>query len=90
MSGARRPWLLIIAALLLAVLSAALWGKWAESRDRADRLQEELKQVYAEAEAMRTQAARAQQRVSQLERQLREAAESVREQKPAVRPRPRR
>lgn len=69
----RRPWLLIVAALLLAVLSTVLWAKWEESRVRAERLQAEIKQVYSEAEALRTQAARAQQRVLQLERQLREA-----------------
>ena len=69
---AGRPWLLIVATLLLAVLSAVLWVKWEESRVRAERLQAEIKQVYAEAEALRTQAARARERVSQLERQLRE------------------
>ena len=67
----RRPWLLIIASLLLAVLSAVLWAKWADTRARAERLQAELKQVYAEAEALRTQAARAQQRLAQLEQQMR-------------------
>ena len=72
-SRPRRPWLLIVAALLLAVLSAVLWAKWEESRVQAERLQAEIKQVYAETEALRTQAARAQQRVMQLERQLREA-----------------
>lgn len=72
-SRPRRPWLLIVAALLLAVLSTVLWAKWEESRVRAERLQAEIKQVYAETEALRTQAARAQQRVMQLERQLREA-----------------
>ncbi len=72
-SRSRRPWLLIVAALLLAVLSAVLWAKWEESRVRAERLHAEIKQVYAETEALRTQAARAQQRVTQLERQLREA-----------------
>jgi len=68
----RRPWLLIVAALLLAVLSTVLWAKWADSRIRAERLQAELKHVYGEAEALRTQAARAQQRVGQLEQQLRD------------------
>jgi sensor c-di-GMP phosphodiesterase-like protein len=72
-SRPRRPWLLIVAALLLAVLSAVLWAKWEESRVQAERLQAEIKQVYAETEALRTQATRAQQRVMQLERQLREA-----------------
>lgn len=72
-SRPRRPWLLIVAALFLAVLSTVLWAKWEENRVRAERLQAEIKQVYTEAEALRTQAARAQQRVTQLERQLREA-----------------
>ncbi len=71
-SRPRRPWLLIVASLLLAVLSAVLWAKWEESRVRAERLQAEIKQVYAETEALRTQAARAQQRATQLERQLRD------------------
>ena len=66
-----RPWLLIAAALLLAILSTVLWEKWRESRTRAEQLQGELKQVYAEAETLRTQAARAQQRIGQLERELR-------------------
>jgi septal ring factor EnvC (AmiA/AmiB activator) len=88
----RRPWLLIAASLLLAVLSVVLWAKWADSRDRADRLQAELKQVYAEAEAIRLQATRAQQRIGQLEREIQSltaerAAPSSKE--PARRPRPR-
>ena len=72
-SRPRRPWLLIVATLLLTVLSAVLWVKWEESRVHAELLQAEIKQAYAETEALRTQAARAQQRVTQLERQLREA-----------------
>jgi type VI protein secretion system component VasK len=75
-SRSRRPWLLIVAALLLAVLSTVLWAKWEESRVRAERLQAEIKQVYSEAEALRTEAARLQQRVVQLERQLRESLSS--------------
>jgi hypothetical protein len=67
----RRPWLLIAAALLLAVLSTVLWVKWSESRSRAAALQAELQQVYAETEAIRLQAVRAQERIAQLERQLR-------------------
>ncbi len=50
-----RPWLLIAAALLLAILSTVLWVH-----------------VYAEAETLRTQATRSQQRIAELERELRE------------------
>src|SRR5262249_57799728 len=70
--GPRRPWLLIAAALLLALLSVILWAKWWESRARADKLQAEIKQAYAEAEALRTQAAQAEQRAEQLERELKD------------------
>jgi hypothetical protein len=67
----RRPWMLIASCLLLVVLSVTLWGKWVESRDRADRLAAELKKVYVEAEKLRTEGAAAKQRITQLERQLR-------------------
>ena len=67
----RRPWTLIVASLLLAFLSAVLWTKWSETRARAERLQQEVKQVYGEAESLRTQAAMAQQRVALLEQQVR-------------------
>src|SRR5262249_43729560 len=66
-----RPWLLIAAALLFAVLSTILWAKWRATRLRAEQLQAELKQVYLEAESLRTQATRAQRRVGQLEQELR-------------------
>lgn len=69
-----RPWLLIVAALLFAVLSTILWAKWRDSRDRADQLQAEIKQAYAEAEALRLKAATAEQRVVQLERELKAAS----------------
>lgn len=69
----RRPWLLISSCLLLVVLTVVLWGKWVESRDRADRLAAELKKVYVEAEKLRTEGATAKQRITQLERQLRGA-----------------
>lgn len=82
----RRPWLLVVAALLLAVLSAVLWVKWTDGRIRAERLQAELKQVYGEAEALRTQAARAQERAGQLERQLRDLSAGS-AGKPAAKPR---
>jgi len=67
----RRPWLLIAASLVLALLSTILWAKWRDSHVRAARLQAELRQVYAEAESLRTEAARNQQRAAVLERELR-------------------
>ena len=71
-----RPWFLMIAALLFALLSAILWVKWRDSRDRAEQLQSEIKQAYAESEALRTKAAAAEQRVAQLEREVKAAAAS--------------
>jgi hypothetical protein len=89
----RRPWLLIAASLLLAVLSTVLWVKWSESRNRAAALQAELRQVYTEAEAIRLQATRAQERIVQLEQQLRlletEGAGAPRPGRAAPRPRSR-
>lgn len=77
----RRPWMLIAACLLLMGLTVTLWGKWVESRDRADRLAAELKKVYSETEKLRTEAAAAKQRVTQLERQVRRPAASAAEQR---------
>jgi septal ring factor EnvC (AmiA/AmiB activator) len=87
-SRGQRPWLLIAAALLLAVLSALLWAKWRDSRTRADQLQAELKQVYTEAESLRTQATQAQQRITQLERELRalSTGEGGRDSRQGVKP----
>jgi F0F1-type ATP synthase membrane subunit b/b' len=85
----RRPWLLIAAALLLAVLSTILWAKWSDSRTRANQLQAELKQVYAEAESLRTRAARAEQRIAQLERELQALSarqDDATDRKPATKP----
>jgi cytochrome c-type biogenesis protein CcmH/NrfG len=67
----RRPWTLVAAALLLALLSIILWGNWRTARSERDRLDAELKKVYAEAEALRMEAALAKQRINQLEQQLR-------------------
>lgn len=66
----QRPWALIAASLLLVVLVAVLWAKWSESRGEVERLRAELKVVYSEAEALRTLAAHAQQRVTILEKQM--------------------
>ncbi|HUG37033.1 MAG TPA: hypothetical protein VML54_08805 [Candidatus Limnocylindrales bacterium] len=67
----RRPWYLIASALLLVVLVAVVWGKWSESRTENQLLRAELKQVYFETEAIRTQANQAQQRIGLLEQQVR-------------------
>lgn len=67
----RRPWLLIAAALLLVVLVAMVWAKWSESRNETAQLRAEVKEVYRETEALRTQAVQAEQRVGLLEQQLR-------------------
>jgi type VI protein secretion system component VasK len=72
----RRPWALIAAALILVVLTVVLWVKWRDSRTRAEQLRAELQQVYAEAESLRTQSLRAQQRVDQLERDLKQLSAS--------------
>lgn len=91
----RRPWLLMVASLMLVVLVAVVWGKWSESRIEADQLRAEVKQVYREAEALRTQAVQAEQRVALLDQQVRslraertellQRMESVGIQKPAPR-----
>jgi len=67
----RRPWLLMLASLMLVVLVAVVWGKWSESRTEADQLRAEVKQVYREAETLRTQAVQAEQRLALLDQQVR-------------------
>lgn len=71
------------------MLSAILWVKWRDSRTLAEQLHAELRQVYAEAESLRTQATRAQQRIVQLESQLRAlqaASSATKDAKPPVKP----
>ncbi len=67
----RRPWYLISASLMLVVLVVVVWAKWSESRTEVQLLRAEVKQVYVEAETLRTQANQAQQRVALLEQQVR-------------------
>ena len=73
----RRPWLLLILSPLLALLT--LWAgiQWRSGLEREDRLRAELKQVYVEAETLRLQGAQAQQKVTILERQVRELAGEI-------------
>jgi hypothetical protein len=78
--GSRRPWPLIGAALLLALLSLLLGVQWIDSRTRAEHLHAELRHVYAEAESLRTRAMQAERRVTQLEDELR--AWSARDARP--------
>ncbi|MBI2155105.1 MAG: hypothetical protein HYV92_08780 [Candidatus Rokubacteria bacterium] len=66
----RRPWLLIIASLLLAVLAAWTSYQWRQARDQEIKLRSEVKQVYLEAEQLRALASQSQQRVSLLEKQV--------------------
>jgi septal ring factor EnvC (AmiA/AmiB activator) len=66
----RRPWLLIIASLLFAVLSTWTGFQWKRGAEQETKLRAELKQVYLEAEQIRAQAAQSQQRVSLLEKQV--------------------
>ena len=65
-----RPWLLIIASLLLAGLATWTGFQWKKGADQEGKLRTELKQVYLEAEQLRVQAVQSQQRVSLLERQV--------------------
>ena len=67
----RRPWLLIAAALLLVVLVAVVWAKWNESKNENEQLRAEVKDVYREAETLRSQAVQAEERVRVLEQQVR-------------------
>lgn len=66
----RRPWLLIIASLLLAGIAVWTAVQWKQTTDQELKLRAELKQVYLEAEQLRAQASQSQQRVSLLEKQV--------------------
>jgi uncharacterized protein HemX len=64
-----RPWLLIIASLLLAGL--ALWTgvQYRRSAEREQRLRAEIKQVYLEAETLRSAVAQLRERATLLKQQ---------------------
>lgn len=66
----RRPWLLIIASLILAFIALVTGVQWKQARDQEVKLRAEVKQVYLEAEQLRALAAQSQQRVSLLEKQV--------------------
>src|SRR5262249_40055106 len=67
----RRSRLHIVALLSLAALSVFFLVKWNASLTRADQLHSELKQVYAEAESLRSRAMHAEQRIADLEKDVR-------------------
>ncbi|MBI4610952.1 MAG: hypothetical protein HY726_18325 [Candidatus Rokubacteria bacterium] len=49
-----RPWGLIVASVLLAVLAAWTGIQYKRTADREGRLQAEIRQIYQEAEALRS------------------------------------
>ena len=57
-----RPWLLIAASLLLAVLATWTGVQYKRSLEREQQLRAELKQVYLEAETLRSVATQWQER----------------------------
>jgi uncharacterized protein HemX len=66
----RRPWLLIVASLLLAAIAVWTGFQWKQGKDQEVKLRAEVKQVYLEAEQLRALASQSQQRVSLLEKQV--------------------
>lgn len=66
----RRPWVLIVLCALLAILAAWTGTQWKLGVDREDKLRAEIRQVYKEAEGLRTQTAQAQQRIAVLDGQV--------------------
>lgn len=78
----RRPWLLVVASLLLAGLTAWTGFQWRQGAHREVRLRAELKQVYLEAEQLRAQAVQSQQRAFLLQKQI----EQLESQLQAARP----
>jgi septal ring factor EnvC (AmiA/AmiB activator) len=66
----RRPWVLIVICVVLAIVAAWTGTQWKLGVDREDRLRVELRKVYQEAEGLRTQTAQAQQKIAALEGQV--------------------
>ncbi|MFQ5897244.1 MAG: hypothetical protein ACE5JN_03265 [Candidatus Methylomirabilia bacterium] len=65
-----RPWLLIVASLVLALMAAGAGIAWRHGVARERQLRAELRQVYEEAEMLRTYAVQWQERAEFLEKQL--------------------
>ena len=66
----RKPWVLIVLALILAALAGVASVQWKRAVDREEKLQAEMRVVYRDAESLRTRAAQAEQRMKLLEQQL--------------------
>ncbi len=68
---ARRPWLLVAAALALAVLLAyVLLGAYIPSRQRLAGLEAEIKEVYQKEADLQAQLAQSLQRIALLQQQV--------------------
>ncbi|MFQ5830782.1 MAG: hypothetical protein ACE5JD_16745 [Candidatus Methylomirabilia bacterium] len=87
-----RPWLLVVASLFLALLSVGTGVAWRRGVEREKQLRAELRQVYREAETLRSYVVQWQDRAEFLERQLSALSrerESLRKQLGSLEPAPR-
>lgn len=67
----KTPWLIVIAALLLAgLLAYTLFAGWLPAKERMTRLEAEMKQVYAREAALQTKLAQLEQGAALREQQL--------------------
>ncbi|HLC42976.1 MAG TPA: hypothetical protein VJO34_15295 [Methylomirabilota bacterium] len=66
----RKPWLLIVLALILAALAGLASVQWKRAVDREEKLTAEMQVVYRDAESLRTKAAQAEQRIRVVEQQV--------------------
>ena len=64
-----RPWALIVASVLLALIAAWTGVQYTRSADRERRLQAELRQIYQEAETLRSVATQWRDRAMLLQQQ---------------------